>query len=67
MRRATVPEQPERRFQRQVLAPLPLTARLPGQTLGVSLALAQLLTIKGQLSKSFVMQHVHPSFRHPVG
>lgn len=67
MRRATVPEQPERRFQRQLLAPLLLTPRLPGQTLGVGLALAQLLTIKGQLSKSFVMQHVHPSFRHPVG
>jgi hypothetical protein len=67
VRRATVPEQPKRCFQRQVPAPLPLAACLPGQPLGLGLAQAQLLTIKGQLSKSFVMQHVHPSFRHPVG
>jgi hypothetical protein len=66
VRRATVPEPPERRFQPQPPAPLPLTARLPGQTLGLGLAPAQLLTIKGQLSKSFVMQHVHPSFRRAV-
>ena len=67
MSRPAVPEQPERRFQRQPATPLPLTARLTGQPLGLGLASAQLLTIKGQLSKSFVMQHVHPSFRHPVG
>ena len=67
MSRPAVPEHPERRFQRQPATPLPLTACLPGQPLGLGLASAQLLTIKGQLSKSFVMQHVHPSFRHPVG
>ena len=66
MRRATVPEQPQRRFQRQLPSPLPLTARLPGQTLGLGLALTQLLTIMGQLSKSFVMQHVHPSLLRAV-
>ena len=67
MSRPAVPEQPERRFQRQLPAPLPLTACLPGQTLGLGLVQALLLTVMGQLSKSFVMQHVHPSFRHPVG
>jgi hypothetical protein len=43
------------------LASLPTSASLPAQTLGLRLAQPQLLTIKGQLSKSFVMQHVHPS------
>ena len=43
--------------------PLLTTAGLPAQTLGLRLASTQLLTIKGQLSKSFVMQHVHPSLR----
>jgi hypothetical protein len=62
-----MPQQPERRFQRRPPAPLPPTASLPGQALGLGLASAQLLTIKGQLSKSFVMQHVHPSFPRAVG
>ena len=67
MSRPAVPEQPERRSQRQPATPLPLTACLPGHTLGLGLAQALLLTVMGQLLKSFVMQHVHPSFRHPVG
>ena len=49
--------------QQPPLTPLPLSARLQGQTLGLGFAPALLLVVTGQLSKSFVMQHVHPSFR----
>lgn len=63
MSRTAVPEQPERRFQRQPATPLPLTACLPGQTLGLGFASALLLTIMGQLSERFVMQHCFPSSR----
>jgi hypothetical protein len=58
-----VPEQPERGFQRQSLpTPVLTTARLQCQALVLSLASALLLTVMGQLSKRFVVQHVHPSF-----
>ena len=60
---AAVPEQPERGVQRQPpLAPLPKTACLQRQTLGLRFASALLLTIMGQLKKRFVVQHCHPSF-----
>ena len=60
---AAVPEQPERSFQRPPLpAPVLTTARLQRQTLSFGLAPAFLLTVMGQLSKRFVVQHVHPSF-----
>ena len=64
---AAVPQQPERRFQRQPPAPLPTRARLPRQTFSFGFAPTRLLAVKGQLSKSFVVQHVHPSFRRAVG
>ena len=68
MSRPAVPEQSERGFQRQPLpAPVLTAASLQRQALSLGLASALLLTVMGQLSKSFVMQHVHPSFRHPVG
>jgi hypothetical protein len=53
--------------QQAPLAPLPLPARLQGEALGLSFASALLLVVTGQLSKSFVMQHVHPSFRCLLG
>jgi hypothetical protein len=65
---AAVPEQPERGVQRQPLpAPVLRAARLQRQTLGLGFASALVLTVMGQLSKSFVMQHVHPSFPGVVG
>jgi len=51
------------RAKRALAAPLPLPASLQRQALGLGLAPALLLAVTGQLSKSFVMQHVHPSFR----
>jgi len=57
------PGRPECVQHQTPTAPLPTTAGLPDQTVGLRLASTQLLTIKGQLSKSFVMQHVHPSLR----
>jgi hypothetical protein len=60
---AAVPEQPEGGFQRQPLpTPVLTTARLQRQTFGLRFASALLLTIMGQLKKSFVVQHCHPSF-----
>jgi hypothetical protein len=58
-----VPEQPERGLQRQPL-PMPVltTARLQRQALSLGFASALLLTVMGQLSKRFVVRHVHPSF-----
>ena len=44
-------------------APLPLAARLQRQALDLGFAPELLLSITGQLLKSFVMQHVHPSLR----
>lgn len=65
---AAVPEQPERSLQRQPPpAPVPTTACLQRQTLGLRFASALLLTIMGQLSKRFVVQHCYPSFPHGVG
>ena len=67
-RAAAVPEQPERGVQRQPLpAPVLRAARLQRQTLGLSFASVCVLTVMGQLSKSFVMQHVHPSFPGACG
>jgi hypothetical protein len=61
--RPAVPEPPERGFQRQPLpAPVLTAARLQRQALRLGFALTLLLTIMGQLSKRFVVQHVHPSF-----
>ena len=58
-----VPEQPERGLQRQPLPALvPATARLQRQALGLGLASTLVLAVMGQLSKRFVVQHVHPSF-----
>ena len=58
-----VPEQPERGFQGQPLpTPVLTTARLQRQALSLGFASALLLTVMGQLSKRFVVQHVHPSF-----
>jgi hypothetical protein len=60
---AAVPEQPECGPQRQPLpTPVLTTARLPCQTLSLGFASALVLTVMGQLSKRFVVQHVHPSF-----
>ena len=60
---AAVPEQPTCGLQRQPLpAPVLTTAGLPCQTLGLGLAETLFPTIMGQLSKRFVVQHVHPSF-----
>jgi hypothetical protein len=60
---AAVPEQPERGFQRQPLpASVLTTAGLQCQALRLGFASALLLTVMGQLSKRFVVQHVHPSF-----
>ena len=57
-------KQPECGPQRQPLpTPVLTTARLQCQTLVLSLAPALLLPVMGQLSKRFVVQHVHPSFR----
>ena len=53
--------------QQPPLAALSLPARLQGQPLGLAFPPALLLMVTGQLSKSFVMQHVHPSFRCLVG
>ena len=44
-----VPEQPECGVQRQPPAVLPATAQLPCQSLGLSVALALVLTVMGQL------------------
>ena len=61
---AAVPKPAERSFQRQPLpTPVLTTARLQRQTVGLSLAPALQLKVMGQLSKRFVVQHVHPSFR----
>jgi hypothetical protein len=61
-RAAALPTQPERGLERQQPAPLPTTACLQGQTLSLGFASALLLTVMGQLSKRFVVQHCHPSF-----
>jgi len=61
---AAVPEQPECGVQRQPLpTPVLTTARLQRQALSRGFAQALLLTVMGQLSKRFVVQHVHPSLR----
>ena len=61
---AAVPEPAERSFQRQPLpTPVLTTARLQRQTVGLSLAPTLQLKVMGQLSKRFVVQHVHPSLR----
>jgi hypothetical protein len=61
---AAVPEQPECGLQRQPLpAPVLTTARLQRQAVSLGFAPALLLTVMGQLSKRFVVQHVHPSLR----
>ena len=63
-----VPEEPERGVQRQPLpAPVLTTARLQRQPLGRSLVPALLQAVMGQLSKRFVVQHVHPSFPREFG
>jgi hypothetical protein len=63
-----VPEQPERRCQRQPLpASVPATARLQRQTLGPGFAPALVLAVMGQLSERFVMQHCLPSFPRGFG
>ena len=59
-----VPEQPECGGQRQLPTPVLTTARLQGQACGLGLAPTLVLTVMGQLSKRFVVQHVHPSFPH---
>ena len=61
---AAVPEQPECGLQRQPLpTPVLTTARLQRQAVSLGLAPALVLPVMGQLSKRFVVQHVHPSFR----
>jgi hypothetical protein len=61
---AAVPEQPEYGIQRQPLpAPVLTTACLQRQAVSLGLAPALVLTVMGQLSKRFVVQHVHPSLR----
>ena len=65
---SAVTEQSECGFQRQPLpAPVLTTASLQRQTLGLGLAPALVLTVMGQLSKRFVVQHVHPSFPREFG
>jgi hypothetical protein len=65
---AAVPEQSECGFQRQPLpASVLATARLQRQAPGLGFASALVLTVMGQLSKRFVVQHVHPSFPRPFG
>jgi hypothetical protein len=61
-----MPEQPECGGERQLPTPVPATACLQRQALGLGLAPALVLTIMGQLSKRFVVQHVHPSFQHEL-
>lgn len=62
---AGVPKPAERSFQRQPLpTPVLTTARLQRQTLSLGFAQALVLTVMDQLSKRFVVQHVHPSFPH---
>lgn len=64
---AAVAEPSERGVQRQPLpAPVPTAAGLQCQALCLGLAPALLLTVMGQLSECFVVQHVHPSFRRAV-
>ena len=64
---AAVPEQSECGLQRQPLpTPVLTTARLQCQAVVLSLAPALLLPVMGQLSKRFVVQHVHPSFRRGI-
>jgi hypothetical protein len=46
---AAVPQQPERRFQRQPPAPLPACASLPRQPFSFCFAQTLLLAFKGQL------------------
>ena len=59
---AAVAEQPECGVQRQPLpAPVLTTARLPCQPLSLGFAPALVLTVMGQLSERFVMQHCSPS------
>jgi len=61
---AGVPKPAERSFQRQPLpTPVLTTARLQRQAVSLGLAQALVLTVMGQLSKRFVVQHVHPSLR----
>ena len=63
-----VPEQAERGFQRPPLStPVLLTARLQRQTLSFGFAPSFLLTVMGQLSERFVVQHCHPSFPREFG
>ena len=63
-----VPEQSECRCQRQPLpAPVLTTARLQRQALSLGFASALELADMGQLSKRFVVQHVHPSFPRAFG
>jgi len=65
---AAVPEQSECGLQRQPLpAPVLTTASQQRQTLGLGFAPALVLTVMGQLTKRFVVQHVHPSFPHELG
>jgi len=69
---AAVPEQSECGLQRQPLpTPVLTTACLQGQAVGLgvaqALAPALVLTVMGQLTKRFVVQHVHPSFPHELG
>ena len=61
---AGVPKPAERSFQRQPLpTPVLTTARLHCQAVSLGFAQALVLTVMGQLSKRFVVQHVHPSLR----
>ena len=61
---AAVPEQSKCGLKRQPLpTPVLTTARLQRQAVSLGFAPALELTGMGQLSKRFVVQHVHPSLR----
>ena len=61
---AAVPEQPECGLQRQPLpAPVLTTSRLQCEAVSLGFAPALVLTVMGQRSKRYVVQHVHPSLR----
>jgi hypothetical protein len=65
---AAVPEHPECSLQRQPLpAPVLTTARLQRQAVSLGFAPALVLTVMGQLSKRFVVQHRDHSFPRGVG
>jgi hypothetical protein len=65
---AAMAEPPECSVQRQPLpASVPTAAGLQCQALGFGLALALPLTVMGQLSECFVVQHVHPSLPRASG